>query len=101
MLNRFVHIVFYSAICLEIVFNQFLGLSTAYSHTLCQTKSRYAVYDTEISGFGFASLCFGNLIYWFVEYLGSSCGMDVMSQFKILYHIFILTQMCHDTEFNL
>ena len=100
-LNAFVHIFLDLRIGFKISVYQFFGFLTGNIHTFCQPEDRDTVYNTKIGGFSLTAHIGGYFADIHLIYFGSGGRMDIISAEESVNHISVLTQMCHNTQFNL
>ena len=100
-LDALVHKPTHAGECLEVAFNQLLGLVARYLQSLRQSECRNAVNHTEVCGFCFPSLVVGHVFGALVENFGGSGTVDVLAGKESLHERLVLADVCHDAQLNL
>ena len=95
------HVVVYLRKGGEIAVDKLLSFVPVDAQSLCQTKHRDAIDDAEVGAFGLGSFITRYVFHVLTVDFGSGGGMNVIAVFKSLNHVFVATEMGHDTQFYL
>ena len=95
------HVIVHLRESLEETVNQLAGLTAVNLQTLSQTEDGDAVDDTEIGTLRLRALIATDLADILFIDGGGGGGVQIFSLAEHFYHVFILREMGHYTEFNL